>query len=49
MTRIVLTTAAAIVALVAGIGVGWTLQQWQPSPDLRAPQIEAPVPASAVR
>lgn len=32
MARIAITAIAGLAALLLGIGVGWTAQQWQPSP-----------------
>ncbi|GIG53842.1 hypothetical protein [Demequina activiva] len=31
MARIAITAGAGLIALLLGIGVGWTAQQWQPS------------------
>ena len=32
MARIAITAAAGLAALLLGIAVGWTAQQWQPTP-----------------
>lgn len=31
MARIAITAGAGLAALLLGIGVGWTAQQWQPT------------------
>jgi hypothetical protein len=31
MAKVTITIAAGLAALLLGIGVGWTAQQWQPS------------------
>lgn len=43
MARIAITAGAGLLALLLGIGVGWTAQQWQPTSGGADLGVRAPV------
>ena len=46
MARIAITAGAGLAALLLGIGVGWTAQQWQPTPGGAGQDALAPIETS---